>query len=151
MNRLVARSPGQNRLAFPADRFGGLFENFLQPSDWYEENVREDLIPAMDVKERDNEYVIHAELPGVKKEDIDVTIENGVLTISGESRSESEEKEGERIVRSERRYGKYVRTMRVGSQIDEPNIKAKYKDGILELTLPKAEEVKPKKISVDLD
>lgn len=151
MNRLVARSPGRTRLAFPADRFGGLFENFFQPSDWYEENVREDLIPAMDVKERDNEYVIHAELPGVKKEDIDVTIENGVLTISGETRSESEEKEGERIVRSERRYGKYVRTMRVGSQIDEKNIKAKYKDGILELTLPKTEEIKPKKISVDLD
>lgn len=151
MNRLVTRSPDRTRLAFPTDRFGSLFENFFQPSDWYEENVCEDLIPAMDVKERDNEYVIHAELPGVKKEDIDVTIENGVLTISGESRSESEEKEGERIVRSERRYGKYVRTMRVGSQIDEPNIKAKYKDGILELTLPKAEEIKPKKISVDLD
>ena len=151
MNRLVTRSPGRNRPAFPADRFGGLFENFFQPTDWYEENVSEDLIPAMDVKERDNEYVIHAELPGVKKEDIDVTIENGVLTISGETRSESEEKEGERIVRSERRYGKYVRTMRVGSQIDEQSIKAKYKDGILELTLPKAEEIKPKKISVDLD
>ena len=151
MNRLVTRSPGRSRTAFPTDRFGGLFENFFQPTDWYEENVSEDLIPAMDVKERDNEYVIHAELPGVKKEDIDVTIENGVLTISGEARSESEEKEGERVVRSERRYGKYVRTMRVGSQIDEKHIKAKYKDGILELTLPKAEEIKPKKISVDLD
>ena len=151
MNRLITRNPTRGMLAFPSERFGNLFENFFQPTTWFEENVSEDLIPAIDVKERDNDYVIHAELPGVKKEDINVTMEDGVLTISAETRSESEEKEGEQVVRQERRYGKYTRSMRLGTQIDDQNIKAGYKDGILELTLPKNEAVKPKKITVGLD
>ena len=91
-----------------------------------------------------------ADVPGAKKEDIDVTLENGILTITAETKSEKEEKEGERVLRQERRYGKYVRSLRLGTQIDEKGVKANYKDGVLELTLPKAEEVKPKKITVDV-
>jgi len=72
----------------------------------------------------------------VKKDDISVTLENGVLTISAEMKSEQDEKEGERVVRQERRYGKYVRSLRLGTQIDERK-SAQYKDGVLQLTLPK--------------
>jgi HSP20 family protein len=94
--------------------------------------------------------VVTAELPGVKKEDIDVSVENGVLTITAETRSETEEKEGDRVIRQERRYGRYLRSLRLGKTVDEKRVKASYRDGILELILPKAEEVKPKKITVDV-
>ena len=106
--------------------------------------------PAADISETDTEYLVKAELPGVKKEDIDVSVENGVLTITAESKSETEEKEGERIIRQERRYGRYLRSLRLGKAVDEKQVKASYKDGVLELILPKAEDVKPKKISVNV-
>jgi HSP20 family protein len=116
---------------------------------WVEEAAG-DLVPPMDVTERDDGYVIKTEMPGIKKEDISITLENGVLTISGETKTEQEEKEGERVLRQERRYGKYVRSLRLGTQIDEKGVRANYQNGVLELFLPKAEEVKPKKITVDV-
>jgi len=150
MNRLVERRLPLGRWgAFDKD-LDKVFEGFFRPMRWVEEATSADLVPAMDVMERDDEYVIKTELPGVKKEDIDVTLENGVLNISGESKSEHEEKEGERVIRQERRYGKYVRSLRLGTYVDEKKVKANFKDGVLELILPKAEEVKPKKISVDI-
>ena len=151
MNRLMRR---EDRA--PLARWGLLnndidrmFQGFLSPMRWVEEAAG-DLVPAMDVKEREGDYVVKTEMPGVNKDDINITMENGVLTISGETRSETEEKEGERLVRQERRYGKYTRSLRLGAQVDEKGIKANYKDGVLELILPKAEEVKPKKITVDV-
>ena len=100
--------------------------------------------------ERDNEFVVKAEMPGMKKDDIEVSLENGVLTITAETKSETEEKEGDRVIRQERRYGKFLRSLRLGKEIDEKKVQASYKDGILELVLPKAEEVKPKKIAVNV-
>jgi HSP20 family protein len=126
-----------------------VFDAFLRPVRWVDEAAA-DLAPALDVRERNDDFLIAAELPGVKKEDISVTLENGVLTISAEAKKETEEKEGERVVRQERRYGKYVRSLRLGTQVNDKAIQATYKDGVLELTLPKAEEVKPKKISVSV-
>ncbi len=150
MNTLI-RNPGRERMARRfGDDFDNLFEGFFRPMKWTEEPVNEGLIPRMDVVENDNEFTVHAELPGVRKEDIHITLEDGVLTLDAESKSETEEKEGERVVRQERRYGKYVRSLRLGKEIDESKVKANYRDGILELTLPKAEEVKPKKINVDV-
>ncbi len=127
-----------------------VFDTFLRPVRWIEEAAG-DLAPPLDVRERADDFLITAELPGVKKEDIGITLENGVLTISAETKSESAEKDGERVVRQERRFGKYTRSLRLGTQVNEKTIKANYKDGVLELTLPKAEEVKPKKISVNVD
>ena len=152
MNRLMRREDRTPlaRLGLWDNDFDRLFQGFMSPMRWVEEARGEDLFPAMDVKERDGEYVVVADIPGAKKEDIDVTLENGILTISAETKSETEEKEGERLLRRERRYGKYVRSLRLGTQIDEKNVKANYKDGVLELILPKAEEVKPKKITVDV-
>ena len=152
MNRLMRREDRtpMNRWGLWDDDFNRVVQGFLSPLRWVEEATGQDLTPAMDVKERDDAYIIKTELPGVKKEDVSVTLENGVLTISGEIREEKEEKEGERVLRQERRYGRFVRSLRLGTQIDDKNVKASYKDGVLELTLPKAEEVKPKKITVDV-
>ena len=149
MNHLIRtpRSPIARRWN---DDFDNLFENFLQPLRWVEEEASQGIAPRLDVVERDNEFVVKAEMPGMKKDDIEVSLENGVLTITAETRSETEEKEGDRVIRQERRYGKYLRSLRLGKEIDEKKVKASYKDGILELVLPKAEEVKPKKINVDV-
>jgi len=152
MNRLVRN---ENTGRGQAARWGSwdndldrVLQNFLSPR-WIEEAAG-DLAFPLDVVERENEFVINAEIPGAKKEDISVTLENGVLTVSAEVKGESVEKDGDRVVRQERRYGKYVRSLRLGTQVDEKNIKAQYKDGVLQLTLPKAESVKPKKINVDV-
>lgn len=104
--------------------------------------------PAIDVKETDAAYIVHAELPGVKKDDLNISISDGVLTINAETRFESEEKDAGRVIRQERRYGKFVRSMRLGNDVDEAQVSADYTDGVLNVTLPKTEEVKPKRIEV---
>ena len=133
------------------DDFSNLFEGFFRPSmRWPGGGSDTSLTPATDVTERDNHYIIKADLPGVKKDDIHVTLENGVLTINAEIDTRSEEKEGDRVIRKERRYGKYVRSMQLGQEVDESKVKAAYKDGVLELTLPKRESAQPKKIEVNI-
>lgn len=144
MNTLTTQTP-TNGWNLVNDEFDNLFQGFFRPMRRTEAHG---LIPAMDITERDNEYVLHAEMPGVNKDAIDITLTDGTLTISAESRYENDDKEGDRVVRQERRYGKFSRSVRLGTQINEKGVKANYRDGILELILPKAEEVKPKKISV---
>ena len=154
MNRLVTRMRETSPLArwgFFGDDFDRVFEGLVRPPRWVEEAQADDLVPAMDIRERENEYVVRTDLPGVKKDDIQITLENGVLTITAETRSEKEEKEDGQVLLQERRYGKYVRSLRLGSQVDGNKLKAGYKDGVLELILPKAEAVKPKKITVDVN
>ena len=129
-----------------------VFEGFFRPYAANPNNATGgSLVPAIDLHENDNSYTVRAEIPGVKKEDIDVTVHDGVLTINAETRYENEEKEEGRVIRQERRYGKYVRSIRLGKDVDESHVKASYKDGVLELDLPKVEEVKPKKISIDVN
>ena len=150
MTTLVPSTKRPNRLGWFDEDFDDIFEGFFRPMRVFEEAPQRGLPPPVDVSENDNEYIVRAELPGVKKEDINVTLEDGVLTISGESKSETEEKKGGRVIRQERRYGKYMRSLRLGTQVDEHKTKAKYKDGVLDLVLPKAESVKPKRIAVDV-
>ena len=151
MNHLIRTPRSANPIARRwNDDFENLFENFLQPLRWTQEEASQGIAPRLDVVERDNEFVVKAEMPGMKKDDIEVSLENGVLTITAETKSETEEKEGDRVIRQERRYGQYLRSLRLGKEIDEKKVKASYKDGILELVLPKAEEVKPKKIAVNV-
>lgn len=148
-----------NQMTKPTDRRFGwdLFGDFddivnqLRRAPMYrsEEGDRA-LAPAIDVSENDHAYVVRAELPGVKKEDLDVTINDGMLTINAETRYEHDEKQKGRVIRQERRYGKYVRSMRLGNDVDDSKVSADYTDGILTLTLPKSEEVKPKKIDVKI-
>jgi len=106
-----------------------------------------DWMPTVDISETEGEYLIKAELPEVRKEDVKVTVENGVLTLQGERRQEKEEK-GKRFHRVERSYGSFVRSFTLPESVDESFVKAEYKDGVLNLHLPKSEKVKPKEIDV---
>lgn len=145
MNTNLVQNQSRDGWSLVNDELDNLFEGFFRPLRRANEAVMASSMP-MDVAERDNEYVIHAEMPGISKDNIEVTLSNGVLTISGETRQEDVERSGDRVLRQERRYGKCARSVRLGTRIDEKNIKANYRDGVLELILPKAEEVKPKKI-----
>jgi len=103
----------------------------------------------MDVKENDKAYTVHADLPGVKKEDIHVNIEGNQVSISAEMKAEREEKEGEKILRSERYVGKVARSFTLAHEIDETQARAQYKDGVLELTLPKKAAGSARKLTVE--
>ncbi|MHB1075807.1 Hsp20/alpha crystallin family protein [Thiobacillus sp.] len=102
----------------------------------------------MDVKEDDNAYTVHADIPGVKKEDIQVSIEGNQVSISAETKTEKEEKKGEKVLRSERYVGKVARSFTLAHEVDEPKAQAKYKDGVLELTLPKKAAGSAKKLAI---
>jgi len=91
----------------------------------------------MDVSENDNAYTVRADIPGVKKEDIKVSIDGNQVSLHAEVKKEKEEKKGERVLRSERYYGEVSRTFTLSNDIDEKDATARYKDGVLELTLPK--------------
>lgn len=106
-----------------------------------------DWAPSVDISETESEYQIKAEIPDVKKEDVKVTLEDGVLTIQGERKHETEEK-GKKYHRIERSYGSFVRTFSLPDVIDDNKVKAEFKDGVLNLHLPKSEKAKPKAIEV---
>jgi HSP20 family protein len=102
----------------------------------------------MDVTENDKAYTVKAEIPGVKKEDIHVTIDGNTVSISAEVKKESEEKEGEKVLRSERYYGRVARSFSLGSDIDEANASARYENGVLELVLPKKAASTAKRLTI---
>ena len=106
--------------------------------------------PNVDVYETENSYVLKADLPGVNKEDIKIDINNGALTLKGEKKFE-EKTEKDNYMRIERSYGSFTRTFALSDKVDSENIKAGYKDGVLEVTLPKKEEAKPKEIKVEIN
>ncbi|RYD70477.1 MAG: Hsp20/alpha crystallin family protein [Verrucomicrobiaceae bacterium] len=106
--------------------------------------------PALDLYDDKDSFVVSVELPGMKKEEINLSLHDGVLTISGERRHERENKEGETF-RSERYFGKFQRSVSLPAQVDSAKVKAAYKDGVLTVHLPKAEEAKPRQIEVNVD
>ncbi|MCP5254682.1 MAG: Hsp20 family protein [Zoogloeaceae bacterium] len=103
----------------------------------------------VDIKENAEGYAIHAELPGVRKEDIHVSIDGPVVSISAERQEQKEVKEGERILRTERRFGKVSRSFQLGQELDESRASAKYSDGVLELSLPRKEAVQAKRLTIE--
>ncbi len=102
---------------------------------------------AIEVFEKEDKFVVKAELPGMKEEDIDVSVVGDILTVKGERKAETEVKE-EDYYCCERSYGSFSRSIAVPSNVDAKKITASFDDGVLEVSLPKAPEVKPKKISV---
>ncbi|MGH2470345.1 MAG: Hsp20/alpha crystallin family protein, partial [Chloroflexota bacterium] len=102
----------------------------------------------LDVTETDGEYRIEASLPGMKPEDVKVTVENNVVTIAGERREARERKEGERVTHSEHRYGRFERSFSLGSAVNADQCRADFEDGVLRLTLPKSETARAKQIPV---
>jgi HSP20 family protein len=117
------------------DVFDDLFRGFLMRPVRMEGG--QELQMKMDVKEDDKCYTVLAEIPGVKKEDIHVSIEGNQVAISAEVKEEKEVKEGEKVLRNERYYGKVARTFTLGSDVDEAAAQARYENGVLELALPK--------------
>ena len=102
----------------------------------------------LDVAEEDKTYTVKAEIPGVKKEDIQVSIEGNQVSISAEVKQEKEEKEGKKLVRSERYYGRQYRSFSLAHDIDQAKAEAEYKDGVLQLTLPKKSNGEARKLTV---
>jgi HSP20 family protein len=102
----------------------------------------------VDVKENDKAYLVHAELPGVKKEDIHVDIDGAVVSITAERKQEKEVKEEGRTLRTERYFGKVSRSFQLALEIDDSQAVAKYTEGVLELTLPKKAAVQAKRVSI---
>ena len=134
----------QNRLG---SFFGGRFPRFgngnggLKLADWS---------PQVDIVEDEKEYLIKADLPEMKKDEINVSVENGVLSVSGERKTEKEEK-NKKFHRIERSYGRFERTFMVPEDADGANVKAEFKDGVLQVHLPKTPVAKPKAIEVKVD
>ncbi len=106
--------------------------------------------PAIDVSENESVYKVKAEIPGVPRENLDVTINDGVLTINAQRKEEKKDEKNGRVIRQERFYGKFVRSLRLGTDIDEAKVEAHYEDGVLNLTLPKTAEVKPRKVDIKI-
>ena len=125
------------------------FDPFRETQDLFDQFMRSTLRPSlrewsevepeirMDISEADSEYLVKAEIPGVKKDDIHVTVEGNMVTISAEVKHEKETKEGGRVLLSERCYGKTMRSFRLDEDVMEDKVAAKYADGVLELKLPK--------------
>jgi len=103
--------------------------------------------PSVDIAENDDEILVHAEIPGMKKEDIKIIIQDNVLTLKGEKKQETEDKK-KNFHRIERTFGAFERSFSLPSAVQVDKIKAGYKDGILSIVLPKAEEAKPKQIDI---
>tara|TARA_R110001592_G_scaffold363371_1_gene685581 strand:+ start:199825 stop:200169 length:345 start_codon:yes stop_codon:yes gene_type:complete len=106
--------------------------------------------PRVDIKEKKGKYQITADLPGVDKDHLSVTLDNGVLTIEASTEEEKTEEDDGNVIRKERRSGKFMRSFNLGSGVKDSDINAKFKNGVLKLTVPKAEEqvVEPKQIEV---
>ena len=136
----------QRNNPFDLDRF---FDNFLAPASNNNE-MGSFFAPRVDIRDKDDHYEITAELPGVNKEDIHVHVKDGVLTLEAESsQNQQEEKEG-RVIRQERRYGRYLRSFDLGGDVHDDDINAAFKDGVLTLTAPKVkqEEPQPRRIEI---
>jgi HSP20 family protein len=138
---------GFERLASLGEEMDRLFESPFGPFFRSPGSFRS-WSPALDVYQDKDSFTVVVELPGLKKEEIDISLHDDVLTISGERRAH--EKKGKEGFRTERFYGSFQRTVTLPAAVDAKNVKASYQDGILKVVLPKAEEAKPKQIEVSV-
>ena len=106
--------------------------------------------PRVDIKEANNHYEITAELPGVAKEDIHVHVKDGILTLEAETSKEDKEEKDGKLIRQERRYGKFMRSFNLGADVSEADIKASFKDGVLRLEAPKIVEKVQERRRIDI-
>jgi HSP20 family protein len=139
-----------NGFGFVSRDFDDLLEGFFAPQRAAAAWGAGQYVPELDVLERDKEYVVRVDLPGMTQEDIDVTLEDGRLTIAGQHKAEDIQADKERYLQKERRHGSFVRSLQLGKGVNAEAIKARFANGVLELTLPKADEVLPKRIEIDV-
>jgi len=136
------------RLLNRSNDFSRLFNDFFPRVVSRDTAAVHDWTPAVDIKEEDGRYLIHADVPGIKPEDIDVSLEDGVLTIKGERKFDNEEtKDGYKRV--ERVRGSFHRRFSLPDTADQNKVSAKYSDGVLEVSIEKQEKLQPKKITVN--
>jgi HSP20 family protein len=140
--------PSAGRLSDLRDEIDRLFEVPLTELA-RTSNLLSGWTPALDVYEQKDNFVVKAELPGMKKEDITVSLHDGSLSISGERKSETRHEDAE-VYRAERFFGRFQRTVTLPAPVAPDKVKAQYKDGVLTVTLPKTEEAKPKQIDVSV-
>jgi len=149
---LVRWNPARELATWPSDLFGiqremnRMFDGFFHGTQDEDYSISS-WTPAVDIAEHDDEYKVKVELPGVNKEDVKITLESNILTIRGEKKQEKETKK-ENYHRIERSYGSFQRSFTLPTSVKSDKIDAIYKDGILSVSLPKAEEAKPKQIEV---
>lgn len=152
MATLTQRPSGGRAVARPQDPFDQLFESimpaFFRPVRM-NELAAEGLgtKPSIDIVDRENEILVRAEVPGVKKEDLSIEVQGNQLFLSGKHEDEAEQEQGNYLYR-ERRFGSFTRSIQLPEEVDSNKVKASCHNGILEITLPKAETAKRKKISV---
>jgi len=150
---LVRWNPARDLATWPSNLFGiqremnRMFDNFFNSSDQGEDYALTAWSPAVDIAEHDDQYVVKMELPGVNKDEVKITLESNILTIRGEKKQEKETKK-ENYHRVERSYGSFQRSFTLPTTVKNDKIDAAFKDGILSISLPKAEEAKPKQIEV---
>ena len=143
MNRLLSLIPGRSNLP-SGDLFDRFFDDWDLPALFSEKS---EWNPAFDITENDKEFAVTAELPGIDIKDVEISISDGVLSVKGEKKHETEEK-NEGYHRIERRYGSFHRSFRIPGKVEPDKVDASYKDGILKVLLPKAEETETKKIEI---
>jgi len=151
--KLIPRKHDDSRGLSLFDNFdrdvAGLFDSFFRPVSRLSPFVSmADWAPSLDVKESKDELIVTTDLPGMKKDEIELNVENGVLTISGERKSE-ESIDEDGWDRMERSYGSFKRSVALPRSVDENKVKAEYKDGVLKVTLTKSEISKTKTIKID--
>lgn len=140
MNELKVRD------LFAADPFDDTFRNFLRP--WASRKVSQAPNIKVDLTESNGGYKVKAEIPGVRKEDIQIDIDDNKVSISAEVKKESEEKKDDRVIRAERQYGYASRSFWLDKAVDRSKANAKYENGVIELTLPKKAETSSKRLTI---
>jgi HSP20 family protein len=125
---------------YPQTALQKFFDDDIFASDW---------IPSLDITEQKEQYIIKVDLPGLQKDNIKITLESGVLRIEGERKAQ-EPQQDTYAHRSERSYGRFVRAIKLGAEVDANKLSATYKDGVLEVTVGKTEQVKPKAIDIQI-
>jgi HSP20 family protein len=131
------------------NRMNSLFQDFNRQADGGETMSTAAFVPPVDIYEDEHNIVLKLEVPGVKENELDIQLENNVLTVRGERKFEKEEKE-ENFHRVERRYGSFYRSFTIPNTVNSENVKASYDAGVLRIELEKRAEAKPKQIKVDV-
>lgn len=121
-----------------------VFDSFFAPSRYVIESDKAFFAPHVDIVDKNDHYEIKADLPGVKKEDLKVNLENGVLTIEASHKDEKTEEKDGKVIRKERRTGRFLRSFSLGENVQDKDIKANFKDGVLTIEAPKVKPEAPK-------
>jgi len=149
MTRFVPFRSALSDVAVLQNRLNSIFSDFSRPEGAQESLAVGNFVPAVDIYEDEQKLVLKLEVPGVKQDDIDIRLENQTLTVKGERKFESEEKE-ENFHRIERRFGSFVRSFTLPVSVDTTSVAAKYDNGVLAIQLAKKEAAKPRQVKIEI-